>query len=191
MKSDARTRYTEKVIRESFLSCIAGKSYSRITVKEICEGAEINRATFYNHYRDVYDLMDRMKADLLADVDTLIEEADFTDLTAYLETLLVSMRREGKTWLALISENGRPEILIEIGKHITDQALPLLKENMKGQNETEIQLIYLYILNGTTGVMRQWLADGCRIPEEEVAKTLAALAERSIGSRKNRGGKMK
>ena len=33
MKSDARTRYTEKVIRDSFLSLLKEKHYSRITVK--------------------------------------------------------------------------------------------------------------------------------------------------------------
>lgn len=185
MKSDARTRYTERVIRESFLSAMETKPYSRITVKEICDGAQINRATFYNHYKDVYDLMDHIEAGLLSDVDTMIEDADFTDLSAYLEMLLQNMRREGKTWLALISSNGKPEILTEIGRHITHQALPLLKANLKGRDEEEVHLTYLYILNGSAGVMRQWLTDGCRIPEAEVAHTLAELTQRSADTGKN------
>lgn len=189
MKSDARTRYTKKVIRESFLALMQDKPYSRITVKEICDRAEINRATFYNHYKDVYDLMDRMEEGLLLDVDALIAEADFSDLTAYLTMLLSNMKRKENTWLALISPNGKPEILTEIGKHVTRQSLPLLKANLKDRDEEEIHLIYLFILNGSAGVMRQWLSEGCRIPEEEVAKTLAALAERSIGREKTREGK--
>ena len=186
MKSDARTRYTEKVIRDSFLSLLKEKHYSRITVKEVCEKAEINRATFYNHYKDVYDLMDHMEDALLSDVDTLIQEADFTDLSAHLTMLLSHMREEGPVWLALISENGKPEILTEIGRHITHASLPLLKANMKGKSEQEVRFLYFFIMNGSVGGMSQWLQGGCRIPEEEVAEALAEASGRCTGRKSRR-----
>lgn len=180
MKSDARTRYTEKVIRESFLSIMETKPYSRISVKEICEKAEINRATFYNHYKDVFDLMDRIEEGLLANVDVLIKGADFRDLTGYLTGLLSGMRREGKTWLALISENGRPEILTEIGARITRNSYPLLKEKLTGLSDSEKEITYFYVLNGSSGVMRQWLAGGCQLSEREVAKILTKLIQNTL-----------
>ena len=56
-KTDARVRYTKNAIKEAFLSCLEEKPVNQITVKEICERAQLNRATFYAHYRDCYDLL--------------------------------------------------------------------------------------------------------------------------------------
>lgn len=49
MKTDARVRYTCKVIQDAFLDILKEKPISRITVKEVCDKAEINRGTFYKH----------------------------------------------------------------------------------------------------------------------------------------------
>ena len=52
MKTDARVRFTRKIIQETFLDLLKDKPISKITVKEICDKAKINRGTFYKHYQD-------------------------------------------------------------------------------------------------------------------------------------------
>jgi len=47
----------EQVIQDTFLSLLKEKDISRITVREICEKANINRSTFYRHHEDIYALM--------------------------------------------------------------------------------------------------------------------------------------
>ena len=49
MKQDARVRYTQKVLKEVLLQLLEQKPVNRITVKEVCERAELNRTTFYTH----------------------------------------------------------------------------------------------------------------------------------------------
>ena len=56
--TDRRTRYTRNVIRESLLSMMRQKPFSKITVTEICKLSEINRGTFYLHYYDLDDVLD-------------------------------------------------------------------------------------------------------------------------------------
>ena len=51
-KLDARKRYTQMVLKQSFLELLKEKPVSRITVKEVCALAQLNRATFYAHYSD-------------------------------------------------------------------------------------------------------------------------------------------
>ena len=46
-KIDVRARYTRKIIKESFYTLLREKPVEKITVKELCEKAEINRSTFY------------------------------------------------------------------------------------------------------------------------------------------------
>ena len=54
-KQDRRTRYTRQTIKNTFLELLTQKSFTKITVTEICKNAEINRGTFYLHYYDVHD----------------------------------------------------------------------------------------------------------------------------------------
>ena len=65
IKDDRRVRYTKMVLKDSFISLLEKKDISQITVKEICENADINRATFYSHYTDVYDLLKKIESELL------------------------------------------------------------------------------------------------------------------------------
>lgn len=46
-KLDARKRYTQMMLKQSFLKLLQQKPVNRITVKEVCALAQLNRATFY------------------------------------------------------------------------------------------------------------------------------------------------
>ena len=52
---DRRVKYTKMIIRETFINLLEKKNINKITVSEICKEADINRATFYRYYLDVYD----------------------------------------------------------------------------------------------------------------------------------------
>ena len=56
-KQDRRTRYTRQTIKDTFLELLNQKSFTKITVTEICKNAEINRGTFYLHYYDIHDVL--------------------------------------------------------------------------------------------------------------------------------------
>ncbi len=56
-KQDRRTRYTKQTIKDTFLELLKQKSFTKITVTEICKNAEINRGTFYLHYYDIHDVL--------------------------------------------------------------------------------------------------------------------------------------
>jgi len=56
-KTDRRVKYRKMVLRESLTKLMQEKPISRITIKELCEDADINRATFYSHYNDQFDLL--------------------------------------------------------------------------------------------------------------------------------------
>jgi len=46
------------VLKKVFIKLLEKKTLSQISIKEICEDADINRATFYAHYKDQYDLFE-------------------------------------------------------------------------------------------------------------------------------------
>ena len=60
-KSDARVRYTQNALKQALLTLLKEKSVNKITVKEVCELAELNRATFYSHYSDCFALLEAIE----------------------------------------------------------------------------------------------------------------------------------
>src|SRR5687768_14001023 len=55
---DPRFKRTRKLILQSFNDLLAEKSFDSISVQDVTERAEINRATFYKHFVDKYALLD-------------------------------------------------------------------------------------------------------------------------------------
>jgi len=48
---DNRVRYTKTVLQQALLKLLQTKHIDKITIKELCQEAKINRGTFYLHYR--------------------------------------------------------------------------------------------------------------------------------------------
>lgn len=68
---DLRTERTKRSIANAFLELRKQKPLEKITIKELSELAFINKATFYTHYHDIYDLSDQLEEEFM---DSIILE---------------------------------------------------------------------------------------------------------------------
>lgn len=79
-KIDLRVKRTNKLIVEAFIKLLSSKTYDKITISDISDEAMINRATFYSHFKDKFDLferiIDKFLNDFVAvlDAENLVEE---------------------------------------------------------------------------------------------------------------------
>lgn len=64
-KTDPRILRTRKLIMDAFIELSGKKEFKDITVKDITTEATINRATFYYHFEDIYDLLDKALSEVL------------------------------------------------------------------------------------------------------------------------------
>lgn len=62
---DLRVKRTQKAIRDSFFKLVDKKGFEHISVKDITDGAMISRNTFYLHYADKYELLNRICDELV------------------------------------------------------------------------------------------------------------------------------
>jgi AcrR family transcriptional regulator len=60
-KTDIRTIQTEKALEDAFLQLMHERGFEKVTVRAIIDRAGVNRSTFYDHYQDKYDLLDRVE----------------------------------------------------------------------------------------------------------------------------------
>lgn len=182
-KSDARARYTEEMIRKEFLRLLQEKPLSKITVSEICKGAGINRATFYKHYLDVYDLLDHIEQDLIQEFHERFSRKRLGTLHNMKEGIAETLRilkSDSETYFALFGKNGDPSFHARIIKSF----LPYFTPELAGESNTEAQenmrkMYYSYISAGSTGVISCWIAGNMEMPEEEVAEIITSLANTS------------
>ncbi|OSB11739.1 TetR/AcrR family transcriptional regulator [Paraclostridium bifermentans] len=72
---DRRILKTRSVIKESLTLLMKEKSFDKITIKDITDKANINRATFYLHYMDKYDLLEQSQNDILNEIREVLADA--------------------------------------------------------------------------------------------------------------------
>ena len=77
---EQREKKTRRSITNAFLAIRSKKPLEKITIKELCERAEISKATFYLHYRDIYDLSDTLQLTVIKDILRHVQDpADMID----------------------------------------------------------------------------------------------------------------
>ena len=61
---DRRVRKTKKQLRQGLTQLLQTKNINEISVRELSDLVDINRGTFYLHYRDIYDLLDQIEQEM-------------------------------------------------------------------------------------------------------------------------------
>ena len=76
---DLRVEKTKRAIRNAFIELRTNKPLEKITVKELCALACINKSTFYSHYEDIYALSEAMEQETVASIISGIDHLqDYT-----------------------------------------------------------------------------------------------------------------
>lgn len=180
MKTDARVRYTRMRIKDAFLACLAEKPVSKITVKEICDMAEINRATFYKHYADPFDLLDKLEDEALAWLEKAIGEDKFQQ--GALLPILRHLNGPENPYSALASANGDPGFAGRISGLFYREFQPRMAQWLPRSTEEERTSAYLFVVGGCSRLLAGWMQDGKKSPPETVAAQLEAMTEAFIRS---------
>jgi len=170
MKTDARVRYTKKVIQENFLKLINEKPINKITVKSICELSEINRATFYKYYKDPFDLMEQIETELILAMRKLIENGDNENITETLVMILNAIKQNGELYMSLTSENGDSTF---INRVINDSYLikkSSLNELLPNMLQKHQEWLYYFMTEGFTSIVLSWVRNGMQEDPIEVAQ---------------------
>src|SRR5699024_705524 len=86
-KIDRRKKYTRMVLKESLLEILQKKQLTLVTVKEICERADINRSTFYAHFNDQFDILFQIEEELIDDMISFLEAYSADNKIEVVETI--------------------------------------------------------------------------------------------------------
>lgn len=176
MKSDARVRYTKMRIREAFITLLRGKPVNKITVKELCEMAEINRATFYSHYSDPFDLLEQIEKEELGKMADLLDQTMEKKENIML-TILRGLQEPGDANSVLASSNGDPEYTARISELFYSRYRNRVAEKLPGLSEENQEEVYRFIAGGSGNILKYWRESGMKISAEEMTRRINVLTD--------------
>ena len=169
MASDARVRYTKMAIQQQFCNILRDKPLNRVTVKEICDRAEINRATFYRYYTDPYDLLEKMEQEFLKDMFEKIEESASIGTKKVLILMMEKIKENHSLYQALFSENGDRNFIERLFTVCYKEQAVNLHDQLHNLPLEKQELLFYFIAQGCSGILSQWINNGMEMPVDEVA----------------------
>ncbi len=170
---DRRIKYTKGIIKETFLNLLEEKEVNKITVSEICKIADINRATFYRYYLDVYDLLEKIENEFIEE----LKQVPFLTNNEYslssLATELLNIFLENKKLVTIIfRKNTDIYILNDILEGIHNKYKYKWLNDFPDLDENEISYANIFAFNGSLGIVNYWIQQGFVESVEEISKKI-------------------
>ncbi|MBQ6538796.1 MAG: TetR/AcrR family transcriptional regulator C-terminal domain-containing protein [Bacilli bacterium] len=177
---DRRVQYTKKIIVDTFLSLLEEKEISKITVTEICKIADINRATFYRYYLDVYDLKDKIEEDFRKElmnspaIDALDEQES---VYAFSKEILTIFEKNKKLVKILFNTNHNIYFLNEVLELAYEKCLDKWSKELGIDTDMEeVEHSIIFIFNGALGIVNYWVKNDFDKDIEEIADIIQKLS---------------
>ncbi|MCR4894860.1 MAG: TetR/AcrR family transcriptional regulator [Eubacteriales bacterium] len=154
--ADRRTRYTVGVIKESFLGLISKMPFEKITVTELCRVSDINRGTFYLHYRDTLDVLDDLLFDMMEDVSGVIEHVMCPAGCPVACPLCDKIRSKPEYEPLFLDDMASARIISKISENNREQFITYMMRNST-LTFAEAEALYMFQISGCMTVNRMLL----------------------------------
>lgn len=170
------------VLKNSLMTLLKEKQISAITVKEICQLADVNRSTFYSHYLDHFDLLHQIEEELIEDMNGYLssynfeQEEEALQMTEKLIEYFASKHDEFKT---LLNEKGDSSFQ----KNVMDVVHRFLMKNWMEVNQIDqdtSEYLSSFIVSGSIEVMKTWLFNGMNQSPKEMAEMITNFINKGI-----------
>lgn len=175
---DRRIKYTKKVIRDTFINLLLEKDIKKITVSEICQLSDINRATFYRYYLDVYDLLDKIEEEFVNELKNAIptNNENFYSVSSFSKELLNVFLSNKELVKILFNTNNNVYFLNDILELAYDKCRQKWQTDLPNVNEEDIEYASVFIFNGALGVVNYWVKNDFDKDVDEVAEIIERLS---------------
>lgn len=167
-KQPAVTEQTRKNLQDAFWGLYVEKPIAKISVKEITTRAGYNRGTFYLYYDDVYDMLDRIEAELLGKIRALFEERVVKDgrpdIEGNMSFILETANDYDRDRLTvLLGDKGDPKFKSQFKELIWPLVAAYLAPE-GAYSPSEERIAKRFFLSGLISAIVAWLEDDRGMP---------------------------
>lgn len=178
-KTDLRYAKTDQAIRQAFLTLLKEKSFDRISVKMIIDKAAINRSTFYAHFLDKFDLMDKVEDTLLdelivnlPEINWQSEQSLFNQFRARALAIVGNINQHRDLVQLMLSNNTSHSF----EKHLQEKSTVIFEEILVDQYLLVPKEYIIVLLTATSStILTTWVKNGFRESSEELANIISQV----------------
>ncbi len=176
---DRRIKKTKNQLRAALTKLLKEKNINEITVKELVDEVDINRSTFYLHYNDIYDMLNKIENELLDQLLFVTEkhkEEYPNELdSSYLIDVFKVLEKNIDIVSVLLSSHGDISFLNRIKHMISDEIIENVKSLVPEDIKLDIEYTFSFYLNGCIGLVEHWIDTGVEDSPEHMAELCFSL----------------
>lgn len=170
-KVDRRVRKTKKQLLVALTKLMEQKDVKNISVKELTDLADMNRGTFYLHYKDVFHMVESIENEFFQELTDILDKTfPCESLPVPLDVLsdIISFIEENQEiCAALLGPHGDMPFLNKASNLVWKYIQTCWdKQNYKNDN---FHYYFAFIISGCVGMMREWVEGGFREDSHEIA----------------------
>ncbi|WP_080799187.1 TetR/AcrR family transcriptional regulator [Arabiibacter massiliensis] len=179
-RTDRRVQYTKRALTGALIELMSENHISKISVKALCEAADVNRSTFYAHFRNQYDLLAHIEAEALGDLKARLL-ADDEPRGRNVVKILEYAKENADVFLMLLDESdgGFQRQIMELA-HLVDIQL---SDQEKAVDADDLEYMYLFAVSGALGMLSHWLKKGTPQSPAEMSELLLRMIQHGIEER--------
>lgn len=182
--NDIRVKRTKRLIRQGLSELSKTKSLSKITVKELTDFVEINRGTFYLHYKDIADLVETIETNLYDDFSTFINSITpkniVKDPVDVLEKYASFAYENKDVFEMLMGSHGDAEFIFKLTSLLDEKVYDLCKSFYPNMNHGLFDMASEFGKLGALGLLNCWLKKHPEWTSRQVAEMWLALMTKGL-----------
>ncbi|MDX6152704.1 TetR-like C-terminal domain-containing protein [Marinococcus sp. PL1-022] len=172
-KTDRRVKYTKAALKHSLFALMEEKSITSITVTELCKHADINRNTFYAHYRSPNELLADIEKEFtrafIHKVEQSLDRPRYNDL---MYRLCVYLEQNKSTCRALVKlQSNREDVFTRIHHYFHPRIVQKwVQEN--SLDYSNVDALYVFIAGGSRALIEEWVETDFQQSPEEISSMI-------------------
>lgn len=180
MKTDSRIIQTKRAIKSEIINLLRQYPLNKITVKMLCDKAEINRATFYRYYEDVYDLYDKIKAQFIDEIFAVFQDANLLQTQDNIKTFLAEVQKNSDMIYALTNQRDAIAFTDAFCQKVYSGVENEFREIFTEFNKQQCKEAYTFVVSGCAGILGSWMSSGMETDVDELALLLNSLISKVL-----------
>lgn len=186
---DLRAVKTRAAIRSHFLDLLLRKNFNEIAIKDIAEAANIGRGTFYLHYQDKFDLLDKVMDEGLSGTLDNFQPASYfeegriipTRMTHFAQSLFDHFQKNERFFRAMLFNEGIPNFRRRMQQRFLGKFQSDLKQIILANKDVDpltLEILPIFISSGMLGLIGWWFQNDMRISKEDMARKVFMVMTR-------------
>lgn len=162
-RSDLRVVKTRRVIRDALFKLMSEKELSKITVSELCVCAEINRKTFYRHYRTIPDVIEELEGEILDEFAEIMRTSggSVLDVGAVIRDISLIVMRRRDFFVSIMKRNSDLFGNGRIKEALRRTLMAALKKVGTITDERTLRAVSEFTVSGVLSLYAAWFDGGC------------------------------